>query len=149
MIRRLFCFFCAALILCMSFPAATFAAKAAPVVCCYDFDLAFSLNVDAFSLQDREKLSGYADLLGSLGLKGRIAWCPKRKSMDLDATLYYIDKPSLSTTTASSSTPSARRAARPRASTASCSCRRDGGMGNRERGTGNQTNLERNGNGMV
>ena len=96
MIRRLFCFFCAALILCMSFPAATFAAKAAPVVYCYDFDLAFSLNVDAFSLQDREKLSGYADLLGSLGLKGRIAWCPKRKSMDLDATLYYIDKPSLS-----------------------------------------------------
>ena len=94
MIRRLFCFLCAAVVLC-SFTSAL-AEKQAPVVYCYDFDLAFSLNVESFPLPDRERASGYAELLDSLGLKGRLAWCPKKNSMNLEASLYYLDKPSLS-----------------------------------------------------
>ena len=95
MTRRLFCLFFAALMLCLCSFSTASAAKPL-VVYCYDFDLTFSLNADAFSPQDRDKASGYAELIGSLGLKGRVAWCPKKHSMDLDAALYYTDKPSLS-----------------------------------------------------
>ena len=95
MFRRLFCLLCAAVVLC-SFSAA-FAEKKTPLVYCYDFDLAFSLNADSFTLQTRERASGYADLLNRLGLKGRLTIAPRRSfSFDLDASLYYTDKPSLS-----------------------------------------------------
>ena len=95
MIRRLLCLFFAAL-LCLSSFSATAAEKEVPLALCYEFDLSFSLNADAFSPQARERASGYAELIGGLGLKGRLTLSPKKKSIDLDAALYYRDKPSLS-----------------------------------------------------
>lgn len=94
MIRRMLCLLCAALLLCTASTAS--AAKKTPVVDYYDFDLAFSLNPEAFPLLSRERTSAYAEMLGNLGLKGRGALNPDTLSLDLDATLYYIDKPSLS-----------------------------------------------------
>ena len=91
MFRRLLCLFIALMLLC-----SVSAASAAKKVYCYDFDLAFSLNEQAFPRTLRERASGYASLLGSLGLKGRVAWCPANDSIDLDAALYYLDKPHLS-----------------------------------------------------
>lgn len=93
MFRRLLCLFCAALLLFSATPA--LAAKA-PVIHSYDFDLTFSLVPEAFPRLARERAAGYAELLERLGLKGNLTWCPDTKSMDLDAVLYFTDKPSLS-----------------------------------------------------
>lgn len=93
MFRRIFCLLCAALLL-FSVSAA-YAAKA-PAVYSYDFDLTFALNAEAFPPLLRERASGYAELLGSIGLKGNLTWSPDTRSMDLDAVLYYTAKPSLS-----------------------------------------------------
>ena len=93
MIRKMLCLLCAAVLLCTASAAS---AKKEAVVGYYDFDLAFSLNPDAFPLMTRERTSAYADMLGRLGLKGRAAvregsFLP----LELDAELYYIDKPSM------------------------------------------------------
>lgn len=61
-----------------------------------DFDLVFSLNADSFPPVLRSRMQGYADLLKRIGLKGNIAWSVPNNSMDLNATLYYLDKPSVS-----------------------------------------------------
>ena len=93
MIRKVFCLLCAALLLCT---ASASAAKKNAVVDYYDFDLAFTLNPEAFPLMTRERTAAYAEMLGKLGLKGRAA--VRRDDflpLDLDAELYYIDKPSM------------------------------------------------------
>ena len=94
MIRRMLCLLCAAVLLCTA--SAASASKKNPVAYCYDFDLTFSLNPEAFPLLQRERAAGYAELVGSIGLKGRLAWSPDTNSMDLDAALYFLNKPSLS-----------------------------------------------------
>ncbi len=91
MTRRLLCLFCAAMLL-FSVSSAG-AAKKEPVAYSYDFDLTFSLNREAFPPLLRQRASGYADLLGMLGLKGNITWS-SADAVDLNAELYYTDKPS-------------------------------------------------------
>lgn len=94
MTRKLLCLLCAAVLLCTV--SAASAKKKEAVVGYYDFDLAFSLNPEAFPLMSRERTAAYADMLGRLGLKGRAAvregsFLP----LELDAELYYIDKPDM------------------------------------------------------
>ena len=93
MLRRLICTFCALLLLvpCLACPA-----ESAPVNHSYDFDLLFSLNAGSFPPAQRARAQGYADLLDRLGLRGSVAWNTENRSFDLDATLYYIDRPSCS-----------------------------------------------------
>ena len=97
MIRRMFCLLCAALLLCSAAPVSAETAAETPAdVTCYDFDLVFSLNADAFPALSRSRVSGYADLLASLGLRGTVAWSTLTKSFEMEATLYFISDPSLS-----------------------------------------------------
>ena len=97
MIRRMLCLLCAALLLCSAVPVSAETAAETPAdVTCYDFDLVFSLNADAFPALNRSRVSGYADLLASLGLRGTVAWSTLTKSFEMEATLYFISDPSLS-----------------------------------------------------
>ena len=92
MIRQIVCVFCVLLLL------PSFSASAEPISeeDSLDFDLVFSLNADAFPPVLRERMQGYADLLNRIGLRGNIAWSVQNNSMDLNATLYFLDKPSVS-----------------------------------------------------
>lgn len=96
MIRRMFCLLCAAVLLCTASAASAAKAKKEPTAQAVDFDLTFSLNPEAFPLLQRERAAGYAALLGVIGLKGRYSWSEDTKSMELDAVLYFLNKPSLS-----------------------------------------------------
>jgi len=92
MIRRLVCVICVLLFL------PCFSASAQPLTDedSLDFDLVFSLNADAFPPVLRSRVQGYADLLNRIGLRGNIAWSASNNSMDLNATLYFLDNPSVS-----------------------------------------------------
>ena len=93
MFRRFLCVCCTVLLLLGSMGCA--AAESAPAGTCYDFDLVFSLNAEAFPKLQRTRARGYAELLDRLGLRGSLAWNNENGSFDLDTTLYYRDKPSL------------------------------------------------------
>ena len=93
MFRRLLCLFCAALLL---FSVSTAFAVKAPTVHSYDFDLTFALNAEAFPRLLRPRISGYAELLNRLGLKGNITWSTKTGSTDLNAEVYFTSNPSRS-----------------------------------------------------
>ncbi len=67
---------------------------AARIIYCYDFDLHFHLDAEEYSLRDRARIQGYADLLESLDLKGNLAWCPQTESMDLHVDLIPVSNPS-------------------------------------------------------
>lgn len=91
MFRRLLCLFCAALLL---FSVSTAFAAKAQTVHSYDFDLTFALNAEAFPRLLRPRISGYAELLNRIGLKGNITWSTKTGSTDLNAEVYFTSNPS-------------------------------------------------------
>ena len=93
MFRRLLCLLCA-LLLIPVFPAV--AEEAAAGSFSYDFDLTFRLDADTFPELLRTRAASYASLVNRLGLRGNLSWSSLTHSMDLDATLYYTDNPSLS-----------------------------------------------------
>ncbi len=92
MARHLFCLFCTVLLLAAAVPAS---AEETGGRYSYDFDLTFSLNADAFPAVMRSRAAGYASLANRLGIRGNLAWSDETKSMDLDAVIYYTDRPSL------------------------------------------------------
>ena len=91
MIRRFFCVLCAFLLLSVS----AFAAEE-PEAFSYDFDLTFSLDPGAFRPVARERAEGYAQMLGRLRLKGNVILSPVNDSIELNASLFYKDKPEVS-----------------------------------------------------
>lgn len=93
MLRRILCLLCAALLLAGAVPAVS--ETAAGGISSYDFDLTFDLNADSFSELLRERAAGYASLINRLGLRGSFSWNPQTESLDLDATVYFTDDPSL------------------------------------------------------
>ena len=93
MFRRTLCLLCAVLLLANSVPALSEQAEGCGS---YDFDLTFTLNADAFPELLRARASGYASLINRLGLRGNLSWSSLTQSMDMDATLYFTDDPSLS-----------------------------------------------------
>ena len=94
MMKRLFCFLLI-LVLCFSFAHAEEAAPA-PTALRYDLDLTFSLNPDAFPARSRSRARGYAELLGVLELRGDLTICEKTQSFDLNAELFFRNKPEVS-----------------------------------------------------
>ena len=93
MFRRLLCLLCVLLFI----PVIPAIAEEIPAGCySYDFDLTFHLDANTFPELLRGRAAGYAALVNRLGLRGNISWSDITQSMDLDATLYYTDKPSLS-----------------------------------------------------
>ena len=106
MIRRLICLLCI-LALCLSCAAAEEAKPAAeetkpvseetkPVVERYDFDLTFSLNPDALPARSRLRARGYSELLDRLELRGDLVVCEATESFEINATLFFRDKPDVS-----------------------------------------------------
>ena len=93
MIRRMLCLLCAVILFTAAVPAS---AEEAESRYSYDFDLTFTLNAESFPALMRSRADGYAQLVNRLGVKGNFAWSDSTKSYELDATLYYIDKPSMS-----------------------------------------------------
>ena len=94
MTRRILCVLCALFLLFSVLPAS---AEGSTEGCySFDFDLTFSMNANAFPKLLRSRMSGYAALVNCLGLKGNIAWSNVTEGMELDAVLYFRDKPSLS-----------------------------------------------------
>ena len=93
MFRRTFCLFCTVLLLFQAFPAFSETSSGNGS---YDFDLTFHLNDSSFPELLRSRAAGYASLINRLGLRGNLSWSNSTQSMDLDAVLYYTDKPSLS-----------------------------------------------------
>lgn len=93
MFRRLLCLLCV-LLLIPVVPAVAEENNAGNFS--YDFDLTFHLDADTFPELLRTRAAGYASLVNRLGLRGNISWSSATQSMDLDATLYYTDNPSLS-----------------------------------------------------
>ena len=100
MIKRSFCFLLI-LILCLSFAHAEETAPAeesapAPSAQRYDLDLTFSLNPEAFPARARSRARGYAELLDVLELRGDITICEETQSFDLNAELFFRNKPEVS-----------------------------------------------------
>ena len=94
MMKRLFCFLLI-LVLCFSFAHAEEAAPA-PTALRYDLDLTFSLNPDAFPARSRSRARGYAELLDVLELRGDLTLCEETQSFDLNAELFFRNKPEVS-----------------------------------------------------
>ena len=92
MIRRLICLLCI-LALCLSCAAAE---ETKPVVERYDFDLTFSLNPDALPARSRLRARGYSELLDRLELRGDLVVCEATESFEINATLFFRDKPDVS-----------------------------------------------------
>ena len=93
MIRRMLCLLCAVILFTAAVPVS---AEEAESRYSYDFDLTFTLNAESFPALMRSRAAGYAQLVNRLGIKGNFAWSDITKSYELNATLYYIDKPSMS-----------------------------------------------------
>ena len=92
MMKRLFCFL---LILALFFSFAS-AEEEKPASQRYDLDLTFSLNPDAFPARSRSRARGYADLLDALELRGDITICEATESFDMNAVLFFRNKPEVS-----------------------------------------------------
>lgn len=93
MFRRLLCLLCIFLLI----PVIPAIADETPAGCSsYDFDLTFHMDAETFPELLRTRAAGYASLVNRLGLRGNISWNNVSQSMDLDATLFYTDNPSLS-----------------------------------------------------
>ena len=92
MIRRIFCLFCMVLLLISAVPAVS---ETAVESGSYDFDLSFYLNADSFPELLHTRAVGYASLVNRLGLRGTFSWSSSAQSIDLEATLYFTDNPSL------------------------------------------------------
>ena len=93
MIRRILCLLCIVLMLAPVIPAS---AELSGTGNSYDFDLTFSMNAEAFAAPLRTRAAGYATLVDRIGIRGNIAWSDTTQSMELNATVYYTDDPSLS-----------------------------------------------------
>ena len=61
----------------------------------FDFNFTFTLNAHSFPKLMRSRMAGYAELINKLGLRGNVAWTRSTESFELDAELYFTDKPSL------------------------------------------------------
>lgn len=92
MIRRILCLLCAVLLLVPVLPSF---AEPSGSGNSYDFDLTFSMNAEAFAAPLRTRAAGYATLVERIGIRGNIAWSDTTRSMELNATVYYTDDPSL------------------------------------------------------
>ena len=99
MIKRLICFLCI-LALCLSCAAAEetkpASEEAKPATERYDFDLTFSLNPDALPARARIRARGYNELLDRLELRGDLVVCEATESFEINATLFFRDKPDVS-----------------------------------------------------
>ena len=93
MIRRMLCLLCAIMLLSSAVPVS---AEEAESRYSYDFDLTFFLNAESFPVTMRSRIASYSALLNRIGVRGNIAWSTKTESMELDLTVYFTDKPSLS-----------------------------------------------------
>lgn len=93
MFRRIICLFCAVILMSAAVPAFS---ETAVGTGSYDFDLVFQLNSDSFPELLRSRAAGYAALVNRLGIRGNISWNSETRSLDLDATLYFTDSPTLS-----------------------------------------------------
>ena len=92
--KRLICFL---LVLMLSLSAACAEeSPSAPAAQRYDLDLTFSLNPDAFPARSRSRARGYAELLDVLELRGDLTVCEETQSFDLNAVLFFRDKPEVS-----------------------------------------------------
>ena len=87
MFKRVVC------VLCMLLLLAPLAAADEPQAVSYDFDLTFSLNPEAFPAVSRTRAKGYAQMAERLQLQGNIIWCESKDSLELNATLFFKDKP--------------------------------------------------------
>ena len=92
MVKRLICLLCV-FVLCLS---CAVAEEEKPVAERYDFDLTFSLNPDAVPARNRSRARGYAELLDRLEIRGNIIVCESTQSFDMNATLFFRDKPEVS-----------------------------------------------------
>ena len=92
MIKRLICLL-SVLALCFT---SAFAEEKKPEAQRYDFDLTFSLNPDALPARSRIRACGYAKLLDCLELRGDIVICKETESFDMNASLFFKDKPEVS-----------------------------------------------------
>ncbi len=61
----------------------------------FDFDFTFTMNAQAFPKLMRSRMAGYAALINKLGIRGNVAWTLSTESFELDAELYFTDKPDL------------------------------------------------------
>ena len=93
MLRRILSLLCAAMILAVAVPAGSETANGGNSS--YDFDLTFHLNADSFPVLLRTKADGYASMINRLGVRGNLSWSSQTDSMDLEATVYFTDNPSL------------------------------------------------------
>ena len=59
----------------------------------WDFHLTFRMDGDAFPPAYRLRARGYASLVNRLSLDGDVTWCEETESLDLNASLYFTDKP--------------------------------------------------------
>ena len=62
----------------------------------WDFRFTFRMDGDAFPPAYRLRARGYASLVNRLSLDGSVTWCMETESLDLNATLYFTDKPDIS-----------------------------------------------------
>ena len=91
--RRILCLLCALALLLSAVPAA---AETSGGDRSFDFDFTFAMNAASFPKLLRSRMAGYAQLINRIGLRGNIAWSADTASMELNAVLYFIDKPSVS-----------------------------------------------------
>ncbi len=61
----------------------------------FDFDFTFTMNARSFPKLIRSRMAGYAALFNKLGLRGNLAWTRSIGCFELDAELYFTDRPSL------------------------------------------------------
>ena len=90
--KRLFCYLLV-LVLCLSF---AHAEENTPASQLYHLDFTFSLNPDAFPPRSRSRAAGYAELLDALELRGDITVCEETESFDMNAVLFFRNKPDVS-----------------------------------------------------
>ncbi len=91
MFRRMICLLCLLVLLCSTAQAAS-----QKQLHSYNFDLSLSLNAESFPLSSRARARGYAELVNRLGVKGNLTWYEKQQSFDLNAALFFTDKPDVS-----------------------------------------------------
>lgn len=89
MFRR---FFCILLVLCFLCSAA-FAEET--IVHSVDFTLDFAIDGDSFPPVYRLRARGYAALIDRLTARGNLTWCAETESFDLDASVFFRDKPDI------------------------------------------------------
>lgn len=68
-------------------------AEEQPVIQSYDFDLRFHLNIEEYPFREQKYIQGYQELLDMLELKGNVAWCDEKKSLDIHFEIIPVTNP--------------------------------------------------------